>query len=103
MATKRRKFPTTSAKTNKRKGKDRTSTIPSYPAMLPPKKSTSPGDDFYMYINGNWIRHAEIPPYLSSYSVSDEIEGQIDSELLSILDSARTQVKTRANTQIRNK
>jgi len=55
-----------------------------------------------MYINGSWIRHATIPSYLSSYSVSDEIEGQIDNELLSILDKARIQVKTKANVRIQN-
>jgi len=55
-----------------------------------------------MYINGNWLRHVSIPPYLSSYSVSDEIEEQIDNELLTIIDASRIQVKTKPRSMIQH-
>lgn len=46
-----------------------------------PKKSINPGDDFYNYINGNWIQHAHIPSFISSYSVSEEIEDEVAVKL----------------------
>jgi len=51
-----------------------------------------------MFINGKWMRKTSIPPYLSSYSVSDEIEEQIDNELLTILDNSR-ELRNKSNTQ----
>lgn len=47
-----------------------------------------------MYVNANWLRHASIPPYLSSYGVSEEIEDQIKVELDSILTDTRHKVRT---------
>lgn len=32
------------------------------------------GDDFYMWVNTNWVSDAKIPPYETDYGVSDEIE-----------------------------
>jgi len=68
--------------------------LPSYPIIPPYKSSIYPGNDFYSYVNGDWIRHVNMPPYLSSYGVSEEIEGVINMELEDILHNARKAVKT---------
>ena len=54
--------------------------------LFPPQKSKSPGNDFFTYINGNWLRHAHMPPFISSYSVSEEIEDQIAGLLMNEID-----------------
>jgi hypothetical protein len=61
---------------------------------IPLPSSVKPGDNFYMHINGNWLRHARMPPYLSSYGVSEEIESIIDDELLEILYESRAIVRS---------
>ena len=60
-------------------------TIPSEPVIPQPQASTNPGADFYKYVNGNWLRHVNMPPYLSSYGVSEEIEDSINKELMNII------------------
>jgi putative endopeptidase len=40
-----------------------------------------PGDDFYAYVNGEWEAHTKIPPYASSYGVSEEVEGVLQGIL----------------------
>jgi len=76
------------------------SKVPPKPDIPPPQDSIKPGNDFYKYVNGNWIRHASMPPYLSSYGVSEEIEEQINKELMSILDSARSEVRNYSDKNI---
>lgn len=46
----------------------------------------NPGENFYQYINHDWIKRAHIPDFESSYSVNEEIEQQIDANLFKILD-----------------
>ena len=53
----------------------------SHVALFPPRKTMTPGDDFFTYINGNWIRHARMPAFISSYSVSEEIEDEVAAKL----------------------
>lgn len=69
--------------------------VPTKPDLPPPVSTIKPGTDFYKHINGNWLRHASMPPYLSSYGVSEEIEDIIDRELMSILTLCRKQVENR--------
>ena len=57
-------------------------------AIYPPLASYKPGDNFYKYVNGNWLRHASIPDYKSSFGISEEIEAEIQEDLLKILDDA---------------
>jgi predicted metalloendopeptidase len=54
--------------------------------LFPPQKSISPGDDFFKHINGNWLRRAHMPPFISSYSISEEIEDQIAGKLMTEID-----------------
>ena len=36
-------------------------------------RSVKPGDDFYRYANGGWIKRAEIPPDRSSIGIADSL------------------------------
>ena len=45
-----------------------------------------PGDNFYLYINDNWLKHTKIPNYASSHSVNEEIEDIIENDLYKIMD-----------------
>lgn len=67
--------------------------IPSKPDIPQPQTTTRPGNDFYKFVNGNWLRHANMPPYLSSYGVSEEIEDLVNYELMDIILDCREQVK----------
>jgi putative endopeptidase len=68
--------------------------IPAQPYIPESNNRIKPGDNFYMYVNANWLRHASIPPYLSSYGVSEEIEDIIKIELNTILTESRHKVRT---------
>ena len=37
-------------------------------------RSVKPGDDFFRYANGEWIKHAEMPPDRSYIGVWDTLE-----------------------------
>ncbi|HEX6834941.1 MAG TPA: M13 family metallopeptidase [Polyangia bacterium] len=48
-------------------------------------KSVAPGDDFFAYANGSWLKTAEIPPDRSSYGVGailDELMNKRTQELI---------------------
>jgi len=51
-------------------------------AVPPLDTNIRPGNDFYMYVNKKWIRHASLPEYESSFGVSEEIEDKIRAQLL---------------------
>ena len=74
--------------------------IPLKPSLPPPQKTIQPGNDFYKFVNGNWLRHVNMPPYLSSYGVSEEIEDLVNAELMAILTEARKDVRIHANTNV---
>ncbi len=59
------------------------------PHVPPLRQTVKPGSDFYSFVNGNWLKQTHIPPYLSSYGVSEEIESQIDKECMQILQDAQ--------------
>lgn len=74
--------------------------IPNEPNISPIEKKISPGEDFYSYINNNWQIKTIIPPYLSSYGVSEEIEDIVNKELLHILyDSQKHALSNRSPTK----
>lgn len=57
--------------------------------VIPPfDNSVKPGDDFFRYINGKWLKHIPIPTFRTSYGVSEEIEVLIQQKLQTILDDA---------------
>lgn len=79
---------------NTRKKRREISNFPSKPDIPQPQTTTKPGNDFYKFVNGNWLRHVNMPPYLSSYGVSEEIEDTINSELMDIILDCKKQVDT---------
>ncbi len=77
-------------KTRKRKSGQKM-THESSPIDIPPfLKTVAPGDDFYKYVNGNWLRTTTIPPFHTSHGVSEEVEASIEEQLQTILKRAYT-------------
>lgn len=68
---------------------------PTKPDVPPVSKSIQPGTDFYKFVNGQWLRHVNMPSYQSSYGVSEEIEDEINKELMNILLESRQKVLTK--------
>jgi putative endopeptidase len=48
--------------------------------------SPSPGTNFYLHVNTNWLTKTHIPPTKSSFGVSEEIEERIDRQTQAILE-----------------
>jgi putative endopeptidase len=60
-----------------------------YKIKIPPLfEKMSPGTDFYWYVNGTWQKRTNIPNYLSSFGVSEEIETQVDEQLYKIMNNS---------------
>jgi len=60
------------------------------------KVKKDPGNNFYIYVNNEWLNKTHIPNYTSSFSVNEEIEEYIDKDLFTILrdcESKETVVK----------
>jgi endothelin-converting enzyme/putative endopeptidase len=61
--------------------------------LIPPYDiKINPGDNFYLYVNNNWLQNVNVPNYISSYSVNEEIEANIDNDIFSILDECESYV-----------
>ena len=58
-----------------------------------PRQTIKAGDDFYTHINGDWLKHAHIPPFLSTYGASEELEEIIEDKLFNIIYSAVDDIK----------
>lgn len=80
--------------------KTRRKNRPTKPIIPQFQKTIKPGDDFYKYVNGEWLRHVNMPPYLSSYGISEEIEEQIDEEIMTILNQSRDIIRVKADKNI---
>lgn len=63
-------------------------------------KSIKPGRDFYEYVNANWLNHVNMPSYLSSYGISEEIEDLIEPRLEEIIARAEKEVVKIANKKL---
>lgn len=50
--------------------------------VAPEWNKKSAGADFYSFVNRKWLRQTSIPPYISSYGISEEVEERIQSYLL---------------------
>jgi putative endopeptidase len=53
-------------------------------------KSIKPGNNFYKHVNGHWLQKTSIPPFRSSFGVSEEVEMLIENQLRSILSKCYT-------------
>lgn len=54
-----------------------------------PLQTVSPGDDFYRHINGAWLSKITIPPWKTSYGISEQIEDSWDQDGLKLLDRCK--------------
>jgi putative endopeptidase len=50
--------------------------------------TVSPCQDFYLYVNGNWMKNNPIPPAYSSWAVSDEMRDRNEKMLRTIIEAA---------------
>jgi len=48
--------------------------------------SVNPGDDFYRYANGNWIKNNQIPDDRSSYGSFDIVRKETDKNVRTLLE-----------------
>ena len=64
------------------------------PAFL--DANTKPGDDFFAYANGGWIKHAAIPGDRSSYGITQEMDESNENILHKILEDCAAQDRQRS-------
>ena len=76
--------------------------LPSFPDIPPVRQSINPGNDFYGFVNANWLRYVRMPSYVSSYGVSEEIEQTINGECMKILKNTQRQVQEIPNRDLPN-
>src|SRR6201992_1287908 len=58
------------------------------PAFKNLDKSVKPGDDFFLYANGGWIKRNPIPPAYSSWGIGNEVGEEIKLRLKKITEDA---------------
>jgi len=51
-------------------------------------KTVKPGDDFYAYANGGWMKATEIPPDRSSYGVFTIVDEQVEKRTSALIQEA---------------
>lgn len=54
-------------------------------SVPPPNSRLNPGKDFYKYVNLPWLDRLHMPPYISSYGLSEEIEKLISFDLIDLI------------------
>jgi len=52
--------------------------------------SVKPGDDFFLYANGGWIKRNPIPPAYSSWGIGNVVGDEIQDRLKKIVEKAAT-------------
>jgi predicted metalloendopeptidase len=52
--------------------------------------NTRPGDDFFAYANGGWLRTTQIPAGKDRWGARDEINGVARTRIMKLLEDART-------------
>lgn len=60
--------------------------------------SVSPKDDFYNYVNGNWMKNTEIPEDRTSWGGFGVLRKKTDNDVLDILDEAKASGKYTSGT-----
>lgn len=55
------------------------------PILTHVNRTLTPGSNFYAHINNEWLKKIKLPPYEDSYSISEEIEDNIRSQLLKVI------------------
>ena len=60
------------------------------PALFDP--GVKPGDDFFQYANGGWIKHASIPGDRASWGITEEMDERNENILHGIVEDCAAQV-----------
>ena len=58
------------------------------PAAIAPQKPVRPGDDFFGFVNGDWIAKAEIPAGRSSWGPAAALADETSARVIKLLESA---------------
>lgn len=91
MSLKRKRFQ----KTKKQKQKSLTHPGLDIPMLLPSDLNNSlKGKDFFQFVNGKWLHSVHVPPFISSYGVSEELEQSIQKTLEGIIQKCVVKSKT---------
>ena len=61
-------------------------------------QSVSPKDDFFLFVNGTWIKNTEIPADKTRWGSFDALRETTDNDALSILQKAATNAKYTSST-----
>src|SRR5436853_7924354 len=78
-------------------------------AFIPPKKyidranmdlSVKPGDNFYLYANGNWIKRNAVPASKTRWGSFDELREESSKRLQTLLEDAAKNPKRDRLTQM---
>ena len=59
------------------------------PLLSSVNRRYKPAVDFYKFINNKWQSHIHLPPYYSSFGVSEEIEDDVEGTLIKTIESLR--------------
>lgn len=46
-------------------------------------------DDFYRCVNGQWLDRVKMPPYLSAFGISEEVEKRVETQLFSLVRTCK--------------
>ena len=60
--------------------------------------SVKPNEDFYRFVNGNWLKNTEIPADKTRWGTYDELRQKTDFDALNILKEATTNPNYKSNT-----
>ena len=80
---------------------------PEEPVMPQPKQTAAvaerpkPGDDFYEYVNYDFLTKAQVPYDSKSYTRMDQISKELENDIYSIVDRCCKEGKTAEETQIK--
>jgi putative endopeptidase len=57
------------------------------------EQTVKPGDDFFLYANGNWVKNTPIPDDQSTVSTFSQLQGKTNAQLKTILEDAASDRK----------
>ena len=76
-----------------RKNKQQSGSVSLTIALPPPLDNNIAGKDFFRYVNAKWLDSVHVPPYISSYGISEEVEEIIKLQIQTIVNGCIQQSK----------
>jgi putative endopeptidase len=65
------------------------------------ERSVSPGEDFYLFVNGDWISSHAVPPDKTAYDAFTEVSDATDDQLRSLIEEVAGDASRKAGTPAR--